>query len=89
MAEAPSMTAPIPNSVIDNMEKELTPAPDPTITKFAQPRHRIALPGNGELEGIQSGIRKALEDLADWQRQLALYSDNLKVSIDSIRRGVG
>lgn len=86
-AVAPSMT--VPNSVIDNMEKELAPAPDSNVTKYAQPRHRLALPGNAELEHIQGNLRRLFNELMEEQRKLQGYCDNLKLSIETLQRGAG
>ena len=80
-AAQPSMT-----TILDNVEREIGPD---NVTKYAPPKHRVNLPGNGELEHIQADLRKTLAELADHQRRLVSYCDNLKVSIDAMTRGVG
>jgi hypothetical protein len=74
-------------TVLENVERDLNS--DSNVTKYAQPRHRLALPGNGELENIQSGLRKWVTDGHELHRQLVAYGDNLKTALDSVQRGIG
>jgi hypothetical protein len=78
----PSMT-----TVLENVEKELNP--DPNIAKFAPPKHRMNMPGNGELERIQASLRKSAGETLEHLHQLQLYLDNTKTTMETLLRSFG
>jgi hypothetical protein len=80
-------TAIVPNAVLDNMERELTP--DPNVAKFAPPKYRSTMPGNGELERIQSNLRKSTGEVLEHLQQLQIWIDSTKTALETMLRSVG
>jgi hypothetical protein len=76
------------NTVLENVERDLTPSPDPNVAKFAPAKYR-GLPGNGELEHIQSNMRKIATDWLEEVRKLQTLHDNMKIGIETLQRSIG
>jgi hypothetical protein len=83
-----AVTQPSMTTVLENVERDLNGG-DSNITKYAPPKHRIGMPGNGELERIQANLRKSTSEILEHLHQLQLYLDNTKTTMETLLRSFG
>jgi hypothetical protein len=84
MANEATMT-----TVLENVDRDLNGGDSNNVTKYAPPKHRAVMPGNGEFERIQGNLRKTGGEFLEHLHQLQLWVDNTKTTVESMVRSIG
>lgn len=80
---------PTMSAVLENVERDLSTSNDSNITKYAPPKHRASMPGNGEFERIQGNLRKSGADFLEHLHQLQIWLDSTKSTVENLVRSIG
>jgi hypothetical protein len=83
-----AVTQPTMTTVLENVERDLS-TNDSNITKYAPPKHRVSMPGNGEFERIQSNLRKTGAEFLEHMHQLQIWLDSTKTTVETLVRSIG